>query len=125
MCADDYLNYTVRCEDTVKILLGGAESHHECHTVEGRNVSFSFRCTGIDVINWWGVHGYEISMYPIKFDKSNSSSGCINNLTLTLYDVTLDYSYPYTAYPSTNEHFSTTGINLTVHLSELNIPIHI
>ena len=116
----DYLNYTVRCEDTVKILLGSVESHHECHTVEGRIISFTYRCTGNDVLNWWGVGGYEISMYPIKFDESNSSFGCISSLTLTLYDVTLDYSNAYTAYPSTNTHFSITGVNLTVLLSKLN-----
>ena len=104
----------------MEILPDGAGSHHECHTVEGRTVSFSYRCTGIDVINWWGVDGHKISTYPFKFDESNSSFGCKNHLTLTLYDVTLDYSNTYTAYPSTSTHFSITGINLTFHLSELN-----
>ena len=107
-------------------LSGGAESHHQCHTVEGRNVSFTYRCTGISVNNWWGVDGYEISTYPpLKFDESNSSYGCVNTLTLTLYDVTLYYSNVYTAYPSTSTKFSTTGINLTVHLSELNCLVNV
>ena len=109
----------------MEILPGGAESHHECHTVEGRNISFTYRCTGIDVINWWGVDGYEISTYQIKFDESNSSFGCISSLTLTLYNVTLDYSNAYTAYPSTNTQFSITGVNLTVHLSELNAYVYV
>ena len=100
------------------VLSGGAESHHQRHTVEGRNVSFSYRCTGINVSNWWGVDGFEIS-YPVKFNKSNSSFGCVNTLTLTLYDVSLDYSNAYTAYPSTSTHFNPTGINVTVYLSEL------
>ena len=109
----------------MEILPGGAESHHECHTVEERTVSFTYRCTGIDVINWWGVDGYEISTYPIKFNESNSSFGCISSLTLTLYNVTLDYSNAYTAYPSTNTQFSITGVNLTVHLSELNTYVYV
>ena len=115
-----YLYYTVTCEDTVVVLQGGAESHHQCHTVEGRNVSFSYRCTGINVSNWWGVDGCEISTYPVKFDENISSFGCDNTLTLTLYDVSLNYSNAYTAYPSTSTHFNTTGINVTVHLSKLS-----
>ena len=103
----------------MEILPGGLESHHYYHTVEGREVTFSYNCTGANVINHWGVDGHSISQYPINFNLSNSSVDCINTLKLTLYDVTLDYPTVYTAYPSSAERFNITGVHITAHLSEL------
>ena len=110
--------YIVVCKDIITILPVSLENNHHYHTVEGNEVTFSYKCTGNNVINWWGVGGCPISS-PIKFDMTNSSEDCVNTLNLTLHDVMLDYSGAYTAYPSTSKQFSTTGINVTTHLSEL------
>ena len=114
--------YIVVCKHAVKILPSSLESHHFYDTVEGREVTFSYRCTGAHVINYWGVYGRSISQDPpnaLNFDLSNSSVDCVNTLNLTLYDVTLDYPTAYTAYPSSSERFSTAGVNITAHLSKL------
>ena len=111
--------YIVVCKDIITILPVSLENNHHYHTVEGNEVTFSYKCTGNNVINWWGVGGYPISSLTYAFNKTSSSVDCVNTLNLTLHNVTLDYSGNYTAYPSTSEHFSTSGINVTAHLSEL------
>ena len=121
MCPTCY-NCIVVCKDTVIILPGGLESHHYYHTVEGRNVTFSYKSTGANVINHWGVEGRSISKDPpsgVNFNLSNSSVNCVNTLNLALYDVKLDYPTIYTAYPSSAEQFNITGVHITAHLGEL------
>ena len=98
MCPTCY-NCVVVCDD-VKILPGGLRRHHYYHTVEGRDVTFLYKCTGANIINHWGVDECSISEYPLNFSLSNSSVDCVNTLKLTLYDVTLDHPTIYTAYPS-------------------------
>jgi len=101
-----------------------SESHKYFHTVERRNVSFTYYCTG-NAFNRWGVDGHDISNFPfLMHHKSHSSSGCVNNFTLTLYDVKLNYSKAYTAYPSMSKHFNKTGINMTFHLSKWSILVN-
>ena len=113
----------VVCKDTVTILPGGLENHHYYHTVEGREVTFSYKCSGANVINHWGVDGHSISQdlsNTLNFSLSSSSVHCVNTLNLTLYNVNLEYPTVYTAYPSSSERFSTTGLNITAHLSEID-----
>ena len=121
MCPTCY-NCVVVCNDAVKILPDGLDSHHYYHTVEGRDVTFLYKCRGANVINHWEVDGRSISEDPpndLKFNLSNSSVDCVNTLTLTLYDVTMDYPTTYTAYPSSAERINTTGVHIAAHLSEL------
>ena len=79
----------------------------------------SYKCTGANVINHWGVDEHSISEYPLNFSLSNSLVDCVNTLKLTLYDVTLDHPTIYTAYPSSAERIDTTGVHITYYLSEL------
>ena len=102
------------------ILPNAAKSHKYVHTVEGRTVSFTYHCTG-KAFNRWGVDGYDISNNPLhryNFEEINSSVGCVNSFTLTLYDVTLHYSKAYTAYPSMSKQFNKDGVNTTFYLSK-------
>lgn len=106
----------VTCHHHVKMFQNTSE--HHCHTVEGENVTFSYRCSGANVVNWWGVHGCAISPNAFSFTESQSSVDCVNTLALTLHNVMVNYSQAFTAYPSTNDLFSAAGIHTTFHLSE-------
>lgn len=103
----------------MEILPFGLELHHYYHTVEGRDVTFSYKCKGADVFNHWGVDGRSISEYPLKFSLSNSLVDCVNTLKLTLNNVTLEYPTTYTAYPNSVERFNITEVHITAHLREL------
>lgn len=107
----------VKCKDTVTIIPNTMKNQY-FHTVEGRDVTFSYQCTGNNVINWWGVGNCDISFYrdTINYDKGNSLVDCVNTLNLTLHDVTLNYPKSFTAYPSISERFRTTGTHVTAHL---------
>jgi len=117
-----FIIYVAKCKDIVQFLPHALDNFRHYHTIEGRKVTFSYGCYGTNVFNRWGVDKHPLSEYPppnsFDFDETNSSVGCVNTFTLTLYHVKLNYTRYYTAYPSKSNEFSTTGINSTVHLSE-------
>ena len=109
-------------QDEIHFLPGMFKKYHDYHAVEGFNVTFSYDCCGSIVSNWWEVDGYPISYhyppYTYDYKKEISSQNGINILTLILYNVRMNYTNKYTAYPSRSEMFNNSGIKATAHLSE-------
>ena len=112
------------CEhhNDVNFLPGTFKKYHDYHTVEGLNVTFTYDCYGSIADNWWAVDGYPISRHsaPNTYDykKELSYEKCINILTLILYNVRMNYTNNYSAYPSRSGTFNRTGLRAIAHLSE-------
>ena len=119
----------VACEhqDNVQFLNGSFKKYHDYHAVEGFTVSFQYNCYGTGVVNWWAVDEFPITYhnppYPYDYKTELSSTDCINTLSLILYNVRLNYTNSFTAFPSKSKVFNDTGISKTAHLSKYILSI--